>query len=323
MLVGMTWKWMGLAAGAACVMGASTPTVAHACSPPIGSGGCVENIDVFPDVLVRPTNACIVASWSIEAPPPGAVLDAAILLDAPSIDGGVPDQPDGGTRDFVYVSPDGEEIALSPGGGLRCPTRELDPATEYVIVGPTRCTGAPREYARFTTTDGSDTTPPTTPGEVVSTCRTEVCADGACCGPYTAVYVHSSWEPSSDDSGVVLYATSAGLRRSAGSETAVVTSGSVMFGRLINGSGSGFVSPGSPPTSVVAVDIAGNASEPGPTSASCVPVPDAGLGSDMDAGVEGSRSGSCSLHARTNDEGPSIVIAGLALLGVIARRRRR
>jgi hypothetical protein len=223
------------------------------------------------------------------------------------------DHADGGTRDFVYVAPDGEEISLVWNDGLRCPERELAPSTEYVIVGPTGCTGAPREYARFTTTDGPDTTPPTTPGAVVSTCRREVCESSACCGPYTAVYVYSAWEPSTDDHGVVLYASAAGLSRSAGSTTAVVTSGSVMFGGLILGTGIGFVTPGSAPTSVVAIDIAGNASEPGPYSASCVPQP----------GAEGSRSASCNVHAETNDEGPSIVIAGLVLLGVMARRRRR
>ena len=149
-----------------------------------------------------------------------------------------------------------------------------------------------------------------------------VCEDSACCGPYTAVYAYSTWEPSTDDSGVVLYAGAGPLRRGAGAESATLTSGSVMFGQLINGTGTGTITPGGLPTSVVAYDIAGNSSAPGPSGTSCVPTPDAGLGPAADAGADAPPSPSCRANQGREDVS-AIALGVLALLAATLRRRGR
>ncbi len=271
---------LGLAAGVAAMawsVWTASPSTAHACSPPVG-GFCLEQIDVFPELTVRPTNACIVAGWSTSPGPGGGWT-----FDASPGDAGAPER-DAGPRSFRYVAADGTEVALL-GVPMLCPEHELAPNTEYTIVGPTACgDGPPREYARFTTSEGPDTTPPSPPGAITVQCLSDSCDDSACCGPYTASIVHSVWEPARDDSGVVIYPAS-GLTRRADVEGFYETSGRVMFDTLFFSgrrvARGGFVGH------VVAWDIAGNASEPGPASPGCPPPDDAAIDtSEPDAAID-------------------------------------
>lgn len=297
---------MGLVAVAVMVMTTFAPRVAHACSPP--SGGCHETVDLFSEITDRPTNACILASWELTDSwdDPDAGMDAA--THEPS--------PDAGTRDFVYVAPDGTEIALLP-GALRCPEVLLEPLTEYRVVGPSDCgRGPPRDVGRFTTGAGPDTTPPTAPGAVHRYCHRESCGSSSCCGPYSVVITNSSWAPSSDDSRLVLY-RGRGLQR----QNTLATfqdSGDVMFGVIFTGGA--LAHRGSGVTSVVAVDIAGNESDPGPAGDWCPPEafvpPDAGF----DAGPsDGSRASSC---AATRGCDTKLHVAALVVLALLIRRRR-
>jgi hypothetical protein len=172
----MTWEQKRLAAAVLMATTAGAPRIAHACSPVLDDG-CNANIEVFRGVTERPSNACIRATWSLDDD------EEPVLDDAGGGDVGDVGPPSAAADDFVYVAPDGSTIALLP-GAMRCPERELAPFTGYAIVGPTACgRGAPIEYARFTTTSGPDTTPPTRPGPIDSGCWTESCGDSACCGP--------------------------------------------------------------------------------------------------------------------------------------------
>jgi hypothetical protein len=94
-----------------------------------------------------------------------------------------------------------------------------------------------------------------------------------------------------DDSGVVLYGVR-GLQRDTGTTGFFETSGRVMFDQLLVGGR--FVYRGGLVEGIVAYDIAGNTSEPGPSSTECTfaPEPDAGpeagasdAATSLDAGV--------------------------------------
>ena len=292
---------MGLAAVAAMEITSIAPSAARACSPTFDDG-CESNVEVFVGVTERPTNACIRASWSL--PNPDETFDPG---DA-GADGGDVGPFSAGTSDFVYVAPDGSTIALLA-GTMRCPERELAPFTEYAIVGPSACgRGEPFEYARFTTTAGPDTTPPTQPGPVSSSCWTESCDSSACCGPYVIRVVSSSWAASTDDGGAVLYDAGGVFTPLTSQRGFAVMSGVVMGGTVV-GSGGMTGRLGAGASGLIAYDMAGNEPAEIGVSYPC-----------MDPGDE--TAATCSSRGRTEARLP-VVLSLLASLGVIARRRRR
>jgi len=88
----MGWRSKVLVVGVI-VLGGGVPVRARACSPPRGEV-CTENVDVFVDIVERPTNACIVASGALTAAPGGGW---AAAIDDP----GAIEEPDAGPRDFA------------------------------------------------------------------------------------------------------------------------------------------------------------------------------------------------------------------------------
>lgn len=328
-LARMTWKSVGLVAVAVMVMTTFAPRVAHACSPP--GRGCFETVNVFAEIENRPTNACVwitseIRDWELPS-------DTGTDADA---DGGV------GMGDFVYVAPDGEEIALLP-GVMRCPERELAPLTEYAVVGPTDCgRGERREYGRFTTGTGPDTTAPSAPGASSQSCTSDRCDDSACCGPYTASIVTTYWGASTDDSGLVLYDAGRGLQSLTYVSYFSTSSGSVMFDRIFSFGTLGIAYAGVF-RGVRAYDIAGHESPLGPSPTTCPPpppppdaaidpaldafMPDVGSisdsGASLDAETTSPPPSGCGCRAHRGHTSATLSISGLVLVGVIARRRRR
>jgi len=300
-------------------MTVSTAHVVHACSPP--GRGCLESVNVFPELEARPTNSCIVVSRLGEPDLP---------IDSGSLDGGV--------GDFVYVGPDGVEVGLLP-GPMRCPERELDPLSEYAVVGPTDCgLGPRREYGRFTTGVAPDETPPSAPGASSSSCTSVRCDDSACCGPYVASIVTTGWGPATDDTGVLLYDAGRGLQSQRTISYFSTISGSVMFGQVFTGSGIAYAGGFS---GVRAYDIAGHESGLGPVPSGCPPPPDAALDPALDAFVPDAASttaldagegddarptsepsGACGCRTHRGNLG-ALGVAGLVVLALITRRRRR
>lgn len=277
-------------------------------------------MNLFPEVAGRPTNSCIFIQR---------------YGDAPEHDAGA---ADGGIAEFAYVGPDGTEIVLLP-GVMRCPERELEPLTEYTVVGPTECgLGERREYGRFSTGMGPDTMPPSAPGPISQSCSSASCDDSNCCGPYTASVVTTHWGLSTDDSGVVLYDAGNGLQAQNRISYFSTTSGYVMFGQVFGFSGFDLAYSGLF-TGVRAFDIAGHESAPGPTPTGCPPPPDAAYdpaldafmpdtgittrdaGHDLDAGASAAPPSSCACRASRHERSAATAVALIAL-GTIVRRRR-
>jgi hypothetical protein len=296
----MTCKSKGFAAAVFMAMTAGTPRIAHACSPVLDDG-CDANIEVFRGVTERPTNACIRATWSLD--------DEEPVSDDGGGDAGDVGPRVSATADFVYVAPDGSTVALLP-GAMRCPERELAPFTEYAIVGPPACgRGAPIEYGRFTTTAGPDTTPPTLPGPIGSGCWTESCDSSACCGPYVVRVVSSSWGASTDDSGAVLYDAGGFFTPLTSRRGFAVMSGAVM-GDAVIGSDGTMARPGGGSNSLIAYDIAGNASEP------------AEIGTSYPCTEPADPAASCSAQGGRQARPPLGLCLTVGLLVVVRRRRR-
>ena len=240
-------------------------------------------------VANRPTNGCV---WIAEPrEPSGGFGDAG--------------RPDSGVSEptrpaFAFVAPDGERVLLVP-GVLWCPERDLQPRTEYAVVGPELVAGCPsgtneREYARFTTGDGPDTIPPPAPPSPGwLSCSSNTCDNGGCCGPYTADVFTATWDTVTDESGSVLYSDGESLRAYPMYRWFQETSGRVMFEQNEMFSIGRRRSVGA----IRAIDIAGNASAYSRLNATCDGALDVGL---FDAGPGSSVRG---------DSGPPLDAAAL------------
>lgn len=318
MLVTMTWKSMGLAAGAAIVMTTLAPRVAHACSSP---SHCPYDptATMIGDPALRPTNTCVVVDYGVRG--------YAYEMHREVIEPGL-----------AYVSTDGTRIALEATEWQRyfCPSMELAPDTDYALVGPgfSSCeVDGEITLATFHTTASADETAPSTPGPIDDvSCHVERCDSSACCGPYVVTTYRSEWTASTDDLGAVAY----------------VFGGQVRFGEThawyLGGGGRGPMfgfagfAEALTPHEVRAIDGSGNTSAPAVEGRACTVVeddaavdPDAGTATDasisasadasvtdVDAG-RASEGGSC--RAGLTRSSPPFLPIGVAMFVAWLRRR--
>jgi hypothetical protein len=300
-----------------------------ACSPP--TARCTGSVSLLGVLTDRPTNGCVLINYSTSVGGGGGwgSPDAAL--------------PDAGSppAEFAFVAPDGTRVMLVP-GALWCPETELQPNTDYALVGPASIGGclfgAEFEYGRFTTGAGPDITPPPMPTAPATLfCMMQTCESSACCGPYVANVITASWGGVEDDNGVVLYTGGASLRTSPTYRWYELSSGLVMFEQNEMFGIGASVRPGS----VTAIDIANNTSAPSPLTVSCPPPEDAGgmldAGPDaastldaapvtpLDAGTEGdagvrASGGGCTASARNTG---LLAALSFALAALLHRKRTR